>query len=56
MEKLEKLEQLRILENGFPIKLTPVDYEPLSVDTPEDLRKVIALLSKHPITLLDKRI
>jgi 3-deoxy-manno-octulosonate cytidylyltransferase (CMP-KDO synthetase) len=56
LEKLEKLEQLRILENGFPIKLTPVDYEPLSVDTPEDLRKVIAFLSKHPITLLDKRI
>ena len=45
LEKLEKLEQLRALENGFPIKLTPVDYEPLSVDTPENLDKVIAYLS-----------
>ena len=45
LEKLEKLEQLRALENGFRIKMTPVDYEPLSVDTPEDLDKVVAYLS-----------
>jgi 3-deoxy-manno-octulosonate cytidylyltransferase (CMP-KDO synthetase) len=45
LEKLEKLEQLRALENGFSIKVTPVDYEPLSVDTPEDLEKVISFLS-----------
>ncbi len=47
LEKLEKLEQLRALENGYRIKVTPVNYEPLSVDTPEDLHKVIAYLS-HP--------
>jgi 3-deoxy-manno-octulosonate cytidylyltransferase (CMP-KDO synthetase) len=45
LEKLEKLEQLRALENGFSIKVTPVDYEPLSVDTPEDLTRVAAFLS-----------
>jgi len=45
LEKLEKLEQLRALENGYPIKVTAVDYEPLSVDTPEDLQKVVAFLS-----------
>ena len=45
LEKLEKLEQLRALENGFSIKVTPVDYEPLSVDTPEDLEKVVSFLS-----------
>jgi 3-deoxy-manno-octulosonate cytidylyltransferase (CMP-KDO synthetase) len=45
LERLEKLEQLRALENGFPIKVTPVDYEPLSVDTPDDLKKVIFHLS-----------
>ena len=28
LEKLEKLEQLRVLENGYRIKITPVDYEP----------------------------
>ncbi len=48
LEKLEKLEQLRALENGYPIKVTAVDYEPLSVDTPEDLGKVIAYLSAAP--------
>jgi 3-deoxy-manno-octulosonate cytidylyltransferase (CMP-KDO synthetase) len=47
MEKLEKLEQLRALENGYRIKVTPVKYEPICVDTPEDLNKVIAYLS-HP--------
>jgi len=46
LEKLEKLEQLRALENGYRIKMSPVNYEPLSVDTPEDLQKVVALLSQ----------
>lgn len=45
LEKLEKLEQLRALENGHRIKVSPVNYEPLSVDTPEDLQKVIAFVS-----------
>jgi 3-deoxy-manno-octulosonate cytidylyltransferase (CMP-KDO synthetase) len=47
LEKLEKLEQLRALENGHRIKVNVVDYEPLSIDTPEDLQKVIDYLS-HP--------
>ncbi len=46
LEKLEKLEQLRALENGYDIKVMPVNYEPLSVDTPEDLQKVIAYFSR----------
>jgi 3-deoxy-manno-octulosonate cytidylyltransferase (CMP-KDO synthetase) len=45
LEKLEKLEQLRALENGYRIKVNFVDYEPLSVDTPEDLQKVIGYFS-----------
>jgi 3-deoxy-manno-octulosonate cytidylyltransferase (CMP-KDO synthetase) len=44
LEKLEKLEQLRALESGYSIKVTPVDYEPICVDTPEDLQKVLAHL------------
>lgn len=46
LEKLEKLEQLRALENGYPVKITLVDYEPICVDTPEDLQKVTAYLSQ----------
>ena len=45
LEKWERLEQLRVLENGFRIKVVAVNYEPVCVDTPEDLKKVITLLS-----------
>lgn len=40
LEKLEKLEQLRILENGYPIKVLETKCETLGVDTPQDLDKV----------------
>ncbi|MFB3887451.1 MAG: 3-deoxy-manno-octulosonate cytidylyltransferase [Thermodesulfobacteriota bacterium] len=46
LEKLEKLEQLRALENGFRIKVIPVDYQPIGVDTPDDLQKVVTSLSQ----------
>ncbi len=46
LEDLEKLEQLRVLEHGYRIKVTAVDYEPVCVDTPEDLERVIASLSR----------
>ena len=39
LEKLEKLEQLRALENGYRIKITPVNYEPICVDTPAKISK-----------------
>ena len=37
LEKIEKLEQLRMLENGFKIKVVVTTYENLAVDTPDDL-------------------
>lgn len=40
LEKVEKLEQLRILEYGYKIKTVLVDEKPISVDTKEDLDKV----------------
>jgi len=46
LEKLEKLEQLRALENGYKIKVIPVDYEPIGVDIPADLQKVVAFLNR----------
>jgi 3-deoxy-manno-octulosonate cytidylyltransferase (CMP-KDO synthetase) len=48
LEKIEKLEQLRALENGYKIKVVPVDYEPIGVDIPDDLQKVIAILAQNP--------
>lgn len=46
LEKIEKLEQLRVLENGFKIKVVPVEYEPIGVDIPADLQKVISSLTR----------
>jgi len=40
LEKIEKLEQLRVLENGYNIKMVETDYEPVGVDVQEDLEKV----------------
>ncbi len=40
LEKLEKLEQLRILENGYKIKVAIVEEDSISIDTLEDLQKV----------------
>ena len=36
LESIEKLEQLRYLENGVKIKMVLTDEAPVSIDTPED--------------------
>ena len=40
LENLEKLEQLRILENGHSIRVIETAYDSWSVDTAEDLARV----------------
>jgi len=40
LEAIEKLEQLRALENGFRIKVRKTSCETIGVDTPEDLERV----------------
>jgi 3-deoxy-manno-octulosonate cytidylyltransferase (CMP-KDO synthetase) len=40
LEQLEGLEQLRALENGYPIRIVTSKYNIHGVDTPEDLQRV----------------
>jgi 3-deoxy-manno-octulosonate cytidylyltransferase (CMP-KDO synthetase) len=40
LEQTEKLEQLRMLENGFRIKIVVTEFESISVDTPDDLDRI----------------
>jgi 3-deoxy-manno-octulosonate cytidylyltransferase (CMP-KDO synthetase) len=42
LEQLEKLEQLRALENGFRIKVGVVDDVAFGIDTPDDYRRFVA--------------
>ena len=46
IEQLEKLEQLRILEHGYPIQVEITDKVSMGVDRFEDLEKVERLLGK----------
>ncbi len=44
LERTEKLEQLRYLENGVAIRMAVVDFKSVAIDTPEDLEKAKTLL------------
>ena len=39
LEKIEKLEQLRYLENSIKIKMAETEYNNIAIDTPEDLER-----------------
>lgn len=48
LEEVEMLEQLRLLENGYSIKVIETKYNAIGVDTPEDIEKVERILGgKH---------
>lgn len=44
LERIERLEQLRFLENGIPIHVAETPYDTVGVDTEEDLRRVEEIL------------
>ncbi|MEA5113916.1 MAG: 3-deoxy-manno-octulosonate cytidylyltransferase [Geobacteraceae bacterium] len=46
LEQAEKLEQLRVLENGHRIRVVETEFESIGVDSPPDLEKVLEKLRK----------
>ncbi|MBU3911043.1 MAG: 3-deoxy-manno-octulosonate cytidylyltransferase [Candidatus Omnitrophica bacterium] len=44
LEKIEKLEQLRVIENGYKIKVVETKYDTVGIDTPEDLARAVEVI------------
>ena len=49
LERMESLEQLRWLENGYKIGVGITDIETIGIDTPEDLEKAEAFLASRTL-------
>lgn len=47
LELAERLEQLRVIENGYAIKVVETTHTSVGVDMPEDVARVEALLRKQ---------
>jgi 3-deoxy-manno-octulosonate cytidylyltransferase (CMP-KDO synthetase) len=47
LERVEQLEQLRWLENGFHIRVVETDYDAVSVDVPADIQRVEKILQER---------
>lgn len=47
LERLEKLEQLRALENGFAIQMIETSYNSIGIDTQVDYDKAVKFLSRN---------
>ena len=48
LERAEQLEQLRLLEHGIPIRVLETREPTIGVDTEEDLKAVVALVTPRP--------
>ena len=49
LEIYESVDMMRILEYGGKVRMVPTDKRTLSVDTPEDLARVVALMEGDPL-------
>jgi 3-deoxy-manno-octulosonate cytidylyltransferase (CMP-KDO synthetase) len=46
LEQIEKLEQLRVLENGYRIRIVVTAYDSPEVDLPEDIARIEKIITK----------
>ena len=46
LERIEQLEQLRWLENGYRIRVVETEHDSIGVDVPEDVARVEQMLSR----------
>lgn len=49
LEIAENLEQLRVLQNGYSIKVIETSYDSIGVDMPEDIMKIEREIKKHKL-------
>ncbi len=54
LEAAEKIECLRYLEHGIPLKMVVTDYMGVEIDTPEDLERAAKLTPPTPEGLPDR--
>jgi 3-deoxy-manno-octulosonate cytidylyltransferase (CMP-KDO synthetase) len=50
LELIEKIDMLRTLEHGYPIRIVKADRETIGVDTPADLKRAEQVLREDPVT------
>ena len=48
LEEMESLEQLRLLENGIPIRVAVTNHRSHGVDRPEDIARILPLMTNNP--------
>jgi 3-deoxy-manno-octulosonate cytidylyltransferase (CMP-KDO synthetase) len=53
LEQAEKLEQLRILENGFRIKVGFTEHDSIPIDTQADVERVVNILRKQTLSTIE---
>ena len=51
LEETESLEQLRVLENGYKIKVLETTHSLIGVDTQENLEQVINYIKENNIKI-----
>ena len=50
LEQIERLEQLRLLENGIDIHVSESPHDTIGVDTEDDLRRVANVLARRTVS------